>query len=169
MIEAPKPLEELFGRTLMLNIEKVKRFQCGGFALSMNNPIGVVPERAQVDHIRAGLLDGRLLDVTEQHIKGFKIGNVGHTKAKIEDTGKKVYLTVGQGGSLMVIAPKDESEVEALDAQLQKEGVLITNDYTISDKPLEMIAGVVRPGQAAELMHTMSTTIDDLRKKGERF
>jgi len=85
---------DLVGHTLMLNTALVKTFQCGGFVLGPNRPIGIVDEQSQQIPIRKALEEKKLIDVTGKDMatKGFK-GTGGQTSAITEeDTGKKVFV-----------------------------------------------------------------------------
>lgn len=48
---------DLVGRVLTLDVTQTKRFQCGGFAVSFNNPIGIVTSMAFQPRLREALFD----------------------------------------------------------------------------------------------------------------
>jgi hypothetical protein len=99
---------DLVGHTLMLNTALVKTFQCGGFVLGPNRPIGIVDEQSQQIPIRKALEEKKLIDVTGKDMatKGFK-GTGGQTSAITEeDTGKKVFVGRDRRGNLYIATPK---------------------------------------------------------------
>lgn len=170
LLSAPSP-EDLVGRTVMLK-DPSRPFQCPGFSLGRNNLQGVVPDPAsnyQIQHglskIQQALLDGRLVDITDQHIKGFSLSGSGHSPASVEDTEGKVYITVGRGGSLAIISPKNKSEAIEMDKQLAEKGLILPADFKVAERPLEMVAGVVAPGKTGELIHNLEEKIDEIRRK----
>jgi hypothetical protein len=57
---------DMTGRILALDVTRAKRWQCGGFSVSVNNPLGVVTGQAQQIRLREALIEGLLIDVTDQ-------------------------------------------------------------------------------------------------------
>lgn len=171
MIELPSSPEELVGHTVMLK-DPSRPFQCPGFSLGRNNLQGVVPDPASNPAIKHGLpkiqqalLDGRLVDTTDQHIKGFNLHGSSHTPARVEDTDEKVYITVGRGGSLAIISPKNKEDGIAMDKQLAEKGIILPTDFKVAERPLAMVEGVVAPGKTGELIHNLEEKMDEIRRK----
>lgn len=79
------------GRLLALNIERCRRFQCGGFLLGTVNPVAMVPPNAQMDRIHAGIQQGILVDVTDRQ-RDLQIGGSMVKKPTVESTDKKTYI-----------------------------------------------------------------------------
>ena len=103
---------DLVGHTLMLNTALVKTFQCGGFVLGPNRPIGIVDEQSQQAPIRKALEEKKLIDVTGKDMatKGFK-GTGGQTSAITEeDTGKKVFVGRDRRGNLYIATPRSKTK-----------------------------------------------------------
>lgn len=170
-IELPNPPEDLTGRTVMLK-DPSRPFQCPGFALGRNNLQGVIPDPASNPAIRHGflaiqraLLDGRLIDITDQHVKGFNLQGSGHTPTTIEDTDRRVFITVGRGGSLAIVSPKTKEDSDSMDKKILEGGLILPTDFKVADRPSDMCAGVVREGQTGELIHNLEEKMDDIRRK----
>jgi hypothetical protein len=132
LIEMPSP-QGLSGRMLMLNLEVAKRFQCPGFALSPNQPYLTVPDlrdfnpsthEAMNAALQRGLLDGRLIDVTGQDVKGLKVGGNEHTAVVTEDTGEKVFMGTDSKGNLYIVTPKSKEDEEAILQEILKTGTI---------------------------------------------
>lgn len=86
------------GRVLALNLEKARRFQCGGFFLGGRQPWSMVAPEAQMDRIHQGVLSGVLVDITDTHKKGTRIGGTEVGAVTEEKTTKKVYISFMPGG-----------------------------------------------------------------------
>ena len=159
---------DLTGRIISLNLQKCKRFQCGGFALSFNRPFSVVDQAAQQDKIRQGLLDGRLLDITDQNIKGIEMAGSFQSPAKVlDEKGKKVYLQINQDGSLTVIAPKDEEDEAKRQQELETNGVLLINedDVEVAKTTFDQSGRVDQSG-AEQLITSMANALENAKNKG---
>ena len=132
MIQVPPPAD-YSGRTLALNPEKARRFQCGHFVLFPTCPYAVVQPEADMGSLRQGLLEGRLLDITDQPRAGVQTEHATLQAVKREDIpGKIVYfvrqkLDDGTMGTVMAI-PKDESEAQDFELQLKTTGRLVLKD-----------------------------------------
>lgn len=119
---------DLVGRVLALDVTRAKRWQCGGFSVSINNPLGVVTPQAQQYRLREALMLGTLIDVTEQHQKGLKSDSIQQDPIQQADTGRKAYITVDGSGALSVIIPKDEAEQVEREQALEKNGILLPDE-----------------------------------------
>jgi hypothetical protein len=111
---------DLVGHTLMLNTALVKTFQCGGFVLGPNRPIGIVDEQSQQAPIRKALEEKKLIDVTGKDMatKGFK-GTGGQTSAITEeDTGKKVFVGRDRRGNLYIATPRSKTEAKRFEREI---------------------------------------------------
>ena len=156
--------KDLTGRIISLNLQVCRRFQCGGFSLSPNQPFAVVEPNASHNKIYEGLLDGRLIDVTDQNIKGLAMaGTYTSPATELKGGEKKVYLQVGQDGSLMVVAPKDEKAEEEFEKQIRETGVLKIDDFEIADKPIEGANSRVNSNQASMLIAQMSAQLGEIK------
>lgn len=174
MIESPNPLEDLIGRTVMLK-DPSRPFQCPGFSLGRNNLQDIIPDTNSNNVIKHGLpaiqqalLDGRLIDITDQHIKGFNLQGSGHTPAAVEDTDRRVFITVGRGGSLAIISPKNKEDSDSMDKKVADGELVLPTDFKVADRPSEMAQGVVKIGQTSELMHNLEEKMDDIRRKASQ-
>jgi hypothetical protein len=128
-----KPVEpvDLVGHTLMLNTALVKTFQCGGFVLGPNRPIGIVDEQSQQAPIRKALEEKKLIDVTGKDMatKGFK-GTGGQTSAITEeDTGKKVFVGRDRRGNLYIATPRSKTEAKRFEREIRTTGTLKSVDF----------------------------------------
>jgi hypothetical protein len=165
IIEAPHT--DLIGRIISLNLQNCKRFQCGGFSLSPARPFAVVEPSSQQASIRQGLLDGRLVDITDQNIKGMEIAGTAHSPAQVlDEKGKRVYLQVNVDGSLTVIAPKDEEEEILREAELASNGVLLVNESNVEISNISFDQrGRVDLTTAEQIITNMATTLEYARSK----
>lgn len=115
------------GRTLALNLEKIRKFQCHNFYLGPRTPYAVVPQEASMEVLHQAVLDGRLIDITDSAIKGIKTENFQLEQVKEDDnTGKRVYFIAkkfknGETGVVMV-TPKDAEQAKLFDSQITLTG-----------------------------------------------
>ena len=122
---------DLVGHTLMLNTALVKTFQCGGFVLGPNRPIGIVDEQSQQAPIRKALEEKKLIDVTGKDMatRGFK-GTGGQTSAITEeDTGKKVFVGRDRRGNLYIATPRSKTEAKRFEREIRTTGTLKSVDF----------------------------------------
>ena len=115
----------------MLNTALVKTFQCGGFVLGPNRPIGIVDEQSQQVPIRKALEEKKLIDVTGKDMatKGFK-GTGGQTSAITEeDTGKKVFVGRDRRGNLYIATPRSKTEAKRFEREIRTTGTLKSVDF----------------------------------------
>lgn len=128
--------ESLAGRTLMLNLAKVRGFACGGFQVSMHAPVAVVSEAAQQTPLRQALADERLIDITGQDPKtGFKGTGGAVAPVKVQDTGHQVFIVKRPDGTTVVAAPKDEAQAKDFARQLKKTGTIALPEDSIEAAP----------------------------------
>lgn len=130
------------GRVIALNVSKCKRFSCGNFALSSYSPICTVSPNASMAHVHQGVLDGRLLDVTDQPKHGLAIGSTQHEPAReLGDTGKRIFMGTDTAGNLFIVTPKDAEEESKFIAEIEATGTLKLN----YERGKEMASGITPP------------------------
>jgi hypothetical protein len=123
IIEMPAG-SDLLGRTLALNLSVCRKFTCRGFFLSPTRVAAMVDHEADQVALRTALLQGRLIDITDQVVKGLNVNGSGHSTVKVEETGMKAYLGYDKDGRLYVVTPKDEAEAEAIEKEIRDTGTL---------------------------------------------
>ena len=121
----------------MLNTEKAKRFQCYGFAVSLNNPIQIVPQPQLYQEVplRNALKEGILLDVTNMNStpaavdktvqaidKAVQAGVIAETID--EEVGLPVLMGKDAAGNSYIITPKDQADYERMQNELKETGHL---------------------------------------------
>ncbi len=112
------------GRVLALNLDKVRRWQCGGFFLGPRMPADRVPAGAQMDRIHQAVREGLLLDITDDPEAQKRFihsswgllepngrGSLSHSES---DTGKRYYSgplkLFRKAGIAAAIAEKGEDD-----------------------------------------------------------
>jgi hypothetical protein len=165
LIHIPQP-QDLTGHILALNPEKGVRFQCGGFQLAIpSRPYATVTHETQQEPVRRALLEGRLIDITNQNLAGLKVGDSFQTPAKeAEEKGHKVYLATGTDGSLLVICPKDEAEEAHFEEQIRLHGRLTADNFKVSDQPLGGLTSRVDSSQADAILSSLSNAITNIKR-----
>lgn len=118
---------DLCGRTIGLNLSVCRKFTCRGFFLSSTRPAAMVDPEADQLAIRTGLLDGRLVDITDAASHGLSMAGASHTRTGVEDTGKKFYYGRDEQGRLFVVIPKDEADAAAIEKEIAETGTLRRN------------------------------------------
>jgi hypothetical protein len=147
-----KVLASYAGRCLALNLDKIKVFQTHKFYLGPKRPFATVMPDADQISLRNAVLDGRLIDVTDQKGKGIKLeGGDMSPIAEIPDAGlRKVFIGVGRTDQvtpagtprpLFVAVPGSEEEEAAMLAELERTG-RIDGTYTDSEKPDVEFGGI---------------------------
>lgn len=160
----PPEWRKWFGRIITIDPTKCQRFQCGGFFVNASNhPVEIVQPDAQVDRILEGLRDGRLKDITDSHTKGMGIKGIGHSAAKSEDTGKRIYITTDRNGSIAIKAAETPEEIEKCEATIKKTGIIVPQDYKFAD-PMAF-EGRLLPGQESFALHNLEEKVDAANKK----
>lgn len=163
MMEKPAEWRRMYGRTISINMDKCRKFQCGGFFVTVNHPIDIVQEGAQVDRILNGLRSGELIDITDTHSKGLVIGGIGHSATTSQHTGKKVFITVDRDGGIAIKSAETPEEIAECEAAIAKTGVIVPQDYKISES--RGFEGRVQSGQSSLLLHNLSEKIEDINTK----
>jgi hypothetical protein len=156
---------DLIGRLISINQMKCKKFSCGGFSVNFNNPAAVVTPASQQDRIRMGLMDGRLIDISDQNINGLDLKGAQHTKPVLEDTGEKVFITVTADGSMSVAIPKDEAELAKFETQIEESGgVLILDSPKISKEISPLAYGSIAPSDRSNMIKNFNRNISNMKK-----
>lgn len=156
--------EDLVGRILSLNTLVAKTFSCGGFSVNYNRPIAVVTPSSQQPSLKRGLLEGKLIDVTDQNTDGLNLGGARQTSPNSVDTGETVYVTVDQNGGMMIAIPKDQEEKAKFELMIAQSGVLILDSAKISDKPSPLQANRVKSGTSSILLNELASTLDTMKR-----
>jgi hypothetical protein len=156
--------EDLVGRILALNTLVTKTFSCGGFSVNYNRPMAVVTTSSQQQQLKRGLLEGKLIDVTDQNKDGLNLGGARQTKPNAEDTGETVFVTVDQNGGMMIAIPKDQEQKEEFEKMIAKSGVLILDSAKISDIPSPLQANRVRADASSILLNELASKLDTIKR-----
>lgn len=126
---------DLTNRIISLDLTRAKAWQCGGFAVNFNCPVAVVSPKASHERIRQALLEGILIDITDQPNAGMTLKGTSTSATKIEDAGlHKVYLTVDASGGVAVMIPKDDAEQEKCEEVLANGGVVVPDNPEIKEQ-----------------------------------
>lgn len=160
-------IKDLTGRLISIDQTKCKRFSCGGFSVNLNNPAAVVMVGTQQELIRTGLLDGRLVDITDQNVDGLSIKGTRHTKPVSEDTGEKVFITVAANGAMSIAIPTDETELAFFEKKIEEDGVLILDNPKISSSVSPLIYGKVNATTRNSVLDIFSHNITQIKKDQE--
>jgi hypothetical protein len=165
LIEMPK-IQDLTGRILAINPQVCQRFSCGGFQLALpSRPFGTVSHESQQEPLRRALIEGRLIDITDQNLTGLRQGDTFHTPAKESaDKGIKVYLQVGSDGSLLVVSPKDDEEEKKFEQEIKESGHIIPSDFKVAEARLDGFGARVDSAQAESILSSLSNNISSIRK-----
>lgn len=161
MMDRPPAWRYWYGRKLFL-AEKQSFYRCGGFAVSRVNPVSFVSEDTQVNKIIEAVEAGILIDITDSD-KGLVIGGIGHSRAKVENTGKKVYITTDKDGGLAIKSAETPEEIEACEAQIKKTGIIVPQDYKFAD-PFDT-AGRVQGADVALVLHNLEEKVENANQK----
>lgn len=166
IIEIPKP-RDLVGRILSINPNVCTRFQCGGFSVNVTRPLCTVGPEAQQNQLHQALLDGRLMDITDQNIEGVHNSSGSHTPTKnLGDTGPKFYIQRDHKGNVLVAVPKDEKEEEEFDQDVATKGCIHQDALRtkIADHALTG-EGLISADNADQVLSNMVNKIDEARGK----
>ena len=161
IMDRPKEWRYWYGRKLFL-AEKQNFFRCGGFAVNRVNPVSFVSEDTQVNKIIEAVEAGILIDITDNK-GGLMIKGIGHGTAKMENTGKKIYITTDRNGGLAIKSAETPEEIAVCDAQIKKTGIIVPQDYRFAD-PLDT-AGRVAGGDVALVLHNLEEKVTNANQK----
>jgi len=161
MMDRPKEWRYWYGRKLFL-AEKQNYFRCGGFAVNRVNPVSFVSEDTQVNKVIEAVQAGVLIDITDNK-GGLMVRGIGHGVAKMENTGKKVYITTDRNGGLAIKAAETPEAIAACDAQIKKTGIIVPQEYKFAD-PLDT-AGRVQGADVALVLHNLEEKVENANHK----
>lgn len=161
MMDRPPEWRFWYGRKLFL-AEKQNFFRCGGFAVNRTNPVSFVSEDTQINKIIEAVNAGILIDITDSN-RGLVIGGIGHSSARMENTGKKVYITQDRNGGMAFKSAETPEEIAACDAEIKQHGIIIPNEYKIAD-PLD-IAGRIQGGDMSLVLHNLEEKVSNANQK----
>ncbi len=125
LIEFPsKP--DYTGKYIAVSPESpASKFQCRGFVVFRNKPMVVGPD-ADMMAIQAGLLDGRLLELTPSAV--IKSANATLNPTSEEDTDLKVFILQTKEG-IILLTPENPEQAEQIEKELQETGQLNLDHY----------------------------------------
>jgi hypothetical protein len=161
ILDAPPAWRYWYGRKLFL-AEKQNFFRCGGFAVNRVNPVSFVSENTQVNKIIEAVEAGVLIDITDNK-GGLVIRGIGHGAAKVENTGKKIYITTDKNGGLAIKSAETPEEIAACEAQIKKTGIIVPQEYKFAD-PLDT-AGRVQGADVALVLHNLEEKVENANQK----
>lgn len=102
------------------------RFQCRGFVVFKNKP-QICPPEADMNSIQAGILDGRLLELTPGST--IKSTNVALNPVnELGDTDKKIFTLQTKEG-FIVLTPESTEQSEAIEKELRETGQIKLSNY----------------------------------------
>jgi hypothetical protein len=161
IIDRPAEWRRWYGRKLFL-AKSHSTFYCGGFYVNRVNPVALVNEQTQVNQIITAVQKGILIDITDNN-QGLIIDGIGHSIAKTEDTGKKVYFTTTTDGGLAIKAADTPEEIARCEDTIKKTGVIVPQDYKV--EPPIGADGRVQPGQESILLHGLNELVEQANTK----
>lgn len=161
IMDRPAEWRYWYGRKLFL-AEKQNYFRCGGFAVSRSNPVSFVSEDTQVNKVIDAVHTGILIDITDSN-NGLVIGGIGHTRAKTENTGRKVYITTDKNGGLAIKAAETPEEIAICEEQIKKTGIIVPQEYRFAD-PLDT-AGRVSGADVSLVLHNLEEKVENANQK----
>lgn len=163
IMDRPPEWRYWYGRRLFLS-EKQNFFRCGGFSVNRHSPVSFVSEDTQVNQVIDAVKAGVLIDITDNP-KGLQIGGIGHSATKVENTGKKLYITTDKNGGMAIKSAETPAEIAACEAQIQKSGIIVPHEYKVAD-PLDGLGfGRVQPGDASLVLHNLEEKVSNANQK----
>lgn len=152
---------------------KVSKLQFGGVSLNRANPVLIINMddpflRPNMDRVEAYLKDGTLIDITDSH-NGISTGDIEQGRAKVEDTGRMIYITQGTDGTLSITAADTPEEVAAREIQMQRHGVIIpdADKYKIAAE-LDTRGRLKNPGDLNLVLQSLGEQIEGVNAKVEQ-
>lgn len=152
------------GRRIFL-ANKANNFRCGGCYLTRMNPVLIVNADdpfIQIHKIIEGVREGILIDITDNP-NGLRIGGIGHTAAKVENTGKKLFITVDKNGGMAIKSAETPEDIAICEKQIKKTGIIVPDDYKIAEQ-LDTV-GRIQGGDAMLVLHNMEEKISNANLK----
>jgi len=166
--ERPDRSRYWHGRKVFLS-NKQSFFRCGGVSLNRANPVLIIDiddPFIQVHHVEKAVEEGILLDITDNN-KGLGVDGIGHTNTKIENTGKKVYITEGRDGGMAIIGADTPEESAAYDLKLQRTHVIVPDNYKIA-APLDQSGRLMHPEDMGLVLQNLGEKIEAANQKVEQ-
>lgn len=107
------------GRLVMLNLEKVRRWQCFNFVIGSSRPVQMVPPDADQEMIGRALAEGILIDVTDSN-QSIVVGETRLDAISETDTGKRAYVVKDENGMCSLVIPNSPEEQEELERRARE-------------------------------------------------
>lgn len=161
LMEKPQDWRYWYGRRVFL-ADKVNVFRCGGCYLTRNNPVHIVNDDTQVNKIIEGIQAGLLIDITDNP-KGLVLNGIGHSPAKVENTGRKIYITTDRNGGLAIKAAETPEEIAACEEQIKKTGIIVPQEYKFAQ--LLDTTGRVNCQESALVLHNLEEKVANANHK----
>jgi hypothetical protein len=92
-----------------------------------------------------------------------KIGGIGHSAAKTENTGKKLFITVDKNGGMAIRAAETPAAIAECESQIKKTGIIVPDDYKIANQ-LDTV-GRIQGGDAMLVLHNLEEKISNANLK----
>lgn len=161
LMDKPPEWRYWYGRRVFLS-DKATNFRCGGCYLTRMNPVHIISDDTQVNKIIEGVQSGILIDITDNP-RGLQIGGIGHSPAKVENTGKKIYITTDKNGGLAIKAAETREEIAECESQIKKTGIIVPHEYKFAD-PLDTV-GRVNGSDVALVLHNLEEKVSNANQK----
>lgn len=160
-MEKPASWRYWYGRRVFL-ADKANIFRCGGCYLTRSNPVHIISDDTQVNKIIEGLDAGVLIDITDNP-RGLVVNGIGHSAARVQNTGKKIYITTDRNGGLAIKSAETEEEIAACEAQIKQTGIIVPQEYKIAT-PLDTV-GRVGGQDVALVLHNLEEKVANANQK----
>jgi hypothetical protein len=161
IMDKPPEWRRWFGRKVFLT-DKATHFRCGGLNVTRMSPVSFISEETQVNQVIDAINSGILIDITDNP-RGLVLKGIGHSPTKMEDTGKRIYITTGKDGGLAIKAAETPEEIAVCEAQIASKGIIIPNEYKLA-KPLD-VTGRLEGGDASLVLHNLEEKIASANAK----
>lgn len=130
--------------------------------MTRSNPVHIISDETQVNKIIEGIKSGLLIDITDNP-RGLVVNGIGHSPAKVENTGKKIYITTDRNGGLAIKSAETPEEIAVCEAQIKKTGIIVPQDYRFAD-PLAT-DGRIQPGDMGLVLHNLEEKVANANQK----
>lgn len=161
IMDRPPEWRQWYGRRVFL-AEKQNFFRCGGCYLTRHNPVHIISEETQINKIMEAVDSGILIDITDNP-KGLRIGGIGHTPTKMENTGKKIYITTDRNGGMAIKSAETPEEIDKCDAQIKKTGIIVPHEYRIAEAL--GVEGRIGPEHMGLVLHNLEEKVANANHK----
>lgn len=152
------------GRRVFL-ADKANNFRCGGCYLTRMNPVLIINADdpfIQIHKIVEAVQASILIDITDNP-RGLKVGGIGHSATKMENTGKKLFITVDKNGGMAIKSAETPEEIAECEKQIKKTGIIVPTEYKVAN-PLDTV-GRIQGGDAALVLHNLEEKISNANLK----